>query len=297
MKLSFTLPLVFGASLFFSGCTLFVHPVGGIKITSNVTSDVFLDGKKSGVTPFTKDPLDTKRYTLKLVPSDGKAPYETTLKVGANVQTTLDWTFGATPEANSGLQFDVENAKSASSAELEFVTIPDTIPITIDGTVKGFSPLVVTDLAEGEHQIKFQAPGYDPLATGINLVKGKRMVLRATLAKRPVVMDASASASLLVPTPLPSVLVIKTAIPKLVASASAAPITIPKPYILVLDTPTGFLRVRNAPVADATEVTRILSGVALPYAGETTNGWFSVKYSKIATSSGWVSATYSQLVK
>lgn len=297
MKLSFALPLVFGASLLFSGCTLFAHPVGGIKITSNITADVFLDGKKTGVTPFTKEPLDTKRYTLKLVPSDGKAPYETTLKVGANVQTTLDWTFGATPEANSGLQFDVENAKSASATELEFVTLPDTIPVTIDGTVKGFSPLVVTDLSEGEHQIKFQAPGYDPLATGIKLVKGKRMILRATLAKRPVVMDASASASLLTPTPLPAVLAIKTATPKPVATSSAKPITISKPYVLVLDTPTGFLRVRSAPAADAAELSRILSGVAVPYAGETTNGWFSVKYSKTATASGWVSTTYSQLVK
>ncbi|PWU22512.1 hypothetical protein C5B42_05860 [Candidatus Cerribacteria bacterium 'Amazon FNV 2010 28 9'] len=289
-----TFIIVGTTSLFLSGCTLFKHPTGGIKITSNVSANVFLDTDALGMTPVDKQPVDVKTYTLKMVPSDSTlAAYQGSLAVTSGFQTTVNWTFAQSQDQSSGLIIESDVAHTKNAAELEIVTTPDNVPVSIDGENKGFSPLVLDTLDEGSYTLGFSAPGFSPLNTTIRLVKGLRLVVTAKLGRAPVT-TASASALLTTPVLSPT----PTVIPQPTSSSkpSATPKPIAKPYVLILTTPTGFLRVRSAPDSTASEIGRLNTGDMAPYL-KTSNNWFNIKFSGSASSSGWVSGQYAKLVQ
>lgn len=289
-----------GAAILLSSCSLLKHPTGGLKVTSNVIADVYIDSKSAGSTPLSKSPLDVKKYAVKVVPqSASMAPYETQVKVFSGFETTIDWNFGETKEDSSGFVFELEGAHKRDAVELEIITSPDNVPVTINNENKGFSPLVLDSLPEGDYQLGLQAPGFLPVTRGIRLLKGKRLLITAKLARKPIEI-ASPSASLApLPTPLPTPVpkVTPKPTPKLTttsASGSAA-LTAKKPYIQVLDTPTGFLRVRDSASASGAILGQLNVGDTAPYAGQTTNNWFKIVFQTAA--SAWVSGQYAKLVQ
>lgn len=279
----------------FSGCTLFAAPKGGLRVTSSTPADVYLDGKSIGTTDLSKMPLDVKNYKLKIVPKDPNlATEETPIKMFAGFETTVDWQFGKTVEDNSGFIFEAENSHKRDASEIEIITNPDNVPITMNNEDKGFSPQVIDDLPLGEYQIALQAPGYAKIVRTVKLIKGKRLIVTVKLARKPVeVAVASPSAQL---APLPTPASTPKATPKTTPKPTVKPvIAIAKPYVEILETPTGFLRVRSTPAASGTELGQLMAGQAVPYGGETTNNWFKIVYK--ATSSAWISGQYSKLVK
>lgn len=277
------------SAFLFSACTLFRQPKGGLTVTTNVGSDVFIDAKNLGSTPLSKVPLEVKKYLLKIVPQDPAfAPTEMQIKMFAGFETTVEWQFGKTKDESSGFVFELENSSSRDSSELEIITSPDNVPVTIGSENQGFSPLVIDQLPPGEYQLGLQAPGYAPSVKTINLIKGKRLLVTARLARKPIEI-ASPSAAF-APMPTPTTTSSPSATPKPAAK------TAPKPYVQVLDTPTGFLRIRSSPSATGDILGQLNVGDAVPYGGETSpENWFKIVFG--ATSSAWISGQYSKLVQ
>lgn len=288
------------SALFLSSCSLLKHPTGGLKVTSSVPADVYIDSKNAGTTPLSKSPLDVKKYSVKVVPqSASMAPYETQVKIFSGFETTIDWTFGATKDDSSGFVFELEGAHKRDAVELEIITSPDNVPVTINNENKGFSPLVLDSLPEGDYQLGLQAPGFLPVTRGIRLLKGKRLLITAKLARKPLEV-ASPSASLVplptpIPTPVPKVTPKPT--PKLTTTTASgsATTTLKKPYVQVLDTPTGFLRVRDSASASGVVLGQLNVGDTAPYAGQTQNSWYKIIFN--TASSAWVSGQYAKLVQ
>lgn len=276
----------------FSSCTLIRQPQGGLKIDTSMPATVYLDDKNMGSTPFILNPLDVKKYQLRVVPTDGSlVPYETVVKVFSNFETTVDWQFATTGDASSGFIFEEGKANSAKLAELEIVTSPDNVPISINGKNEGFSPLVLDKLTQGDYKLELQAPGYISSSRDVRLIQGKRLVITAKLARKPLAI-ATPSAQL-APLPTPSPSAVPKATPKSMPSAT---ITTAKPYIEVLDTPTGYLKVRGGPSTMFPVLGQLDIGDTVPYDGqETVDHWFKIAYE--ATNSAWVSGQYSKLVE
>ena len=61
--------------------------------------------------------------------------------------------------------------------------------------------------------------------------------------------------------------------------------------VVILDTPTGWLRVRNTP--DGAEVSKVNVGETLELLG-VESGWYRIKLAD--DSSGWISKEYSEIV-
>lgn len=309
-----TLFVLLCASLLFSACSRFTKQEAGLKILTNTPASVALDGELVGDTPYQNSNLKVKKYAVKISPAgSSQLPYETSIKLHKGYEAQVEWTFGSTPESSSGFVFEYEDSSNTSGVELQLTASPDNVPVTVDGKNVGFTPLLLDDLTEGSHSVSLQAPGFESESRTVMLVKGKRVLMTTKLAKeeKPIAVPApvaSESADLTAtksakatktPTPKPSATPVTTASPA--ASTSAVPsegvkkTTSVKPYVEILETPTGFLRVRESASPTATEVYKLAVGSTVPYSNATASGWLKINYN--ASLQGWVSSQYTKLVE
>ncbi|MEP7167093.1 MAG: PEGA domain-containing protein [Candidatus Woesebacteria bacterium] len=312
MRRTILFTFLLATPLFLAGCSRFQSKPAGVKVTSNIPAKINFDGKDVADTTYQVDKLQPKKYSVKLTPADSTvSAYETSLTLFGGYVSQIDWSFGKTTDESSGFVFEYEDARNKSKAELQLTAVPDNVPVSVDGKNAGFTPLLLDSLEEGNHDIKFQAPGYTDASRTIKLVKGTRTLMTTKLAKTAVAPtpapEATASADLSATasatksaTPKPSVK--PTATPK-AASTSATPAasssgvvkksTTQKPYVEILTTETGFLRVRSTASVDGTELAKLAVGSTVPYASASSSGWLKVSYEGAST--GWVSGQYAKL--
>ncbi len=308
-------------SLLLAGCSklgIGAKPAG-LRITTNSTATVTLDGKDMGNTPFESTAQKSGKSSIKVTPAQSGQPYEASLKLYPGYMTQVDWNFGDTQDESTGVSFEYEDARDSGKAEIQLTASPDNVPVIIDGKNLGFTPLLVDTLSEGDHSVILQAPGYLELTRTVKLVKGVRTIMTGKLAKEkapaptpdPVATAAATiatpSAKKATPTPTPKATAKPTASPVSSTSATKAtptptpqtsagkPTTTTKPYVEILTTPTGWLRVRESADASAKELTKLDSGSSVPYASASSSGWLKIKYD--GTTTGWVSSDYAKLVQ
>ncbi len=296
------------SALFLSGCTLpSLNKKAGLQVNINGgdRANVFVDGMSVGQTPYNEDSLKPGRKTVKLVPeSPNQATYETTLTLSAGNMTVIIWTFGKTLDESGGEAFELSKASNKNKNELSIVTNPDNIIIKVDGQSKGFSPLILDDLAEGSHALTVTAPGYVERTSNPKLVKGYRLTITSKLAREPFggATDANPTATPLPiasPSPIPKTSPTPTQrlTPATNATSSgtttngviSASIKTP-PYVEITDTGTGWLRVRDGADGNAQELAKLSVGSTVPYMNETLNGWLKIEYQ--TGKQGWVSGKY-----
>lgn len=301
--IGFTLGL---SSLFLAGCTLpSFNTKAGLQISINggEKANVFVDGNSVGQTPYNGDNLKPGRKTVKLVPeSPNETTYETTLTLSGGNITVMTWTFGKTLDESGGEVFEFSKASNKNKNELSVVTNPDNIIIKVDGQTKGLSPLILDDLTEGLHALTVTAPGYVERTSNPKLVKGYRLTVTTKLAREPFggAIDATPSA-----TPIASPLPIPKTSPKPTPRSTSATNATSSgtttngvisasiktlPYVEIVDTGTGWLRVRDGADGNAQELTKLSVGSTVPYMNETLSGWLKVEYQ--TGKQGWVSGKY-----
>ena len=74
-------------------------------------------------------------------------------------------------------------AVSAAAAELTILSYPLGADVTIDGTFRGTTPLVVSDLDPGRHVVRLRLEGYDPYEETIELFSGSSLDLSVDLTQ------------------------------------------------------------------------------------------------------------------
>lgn len=282
---------VFIASLVLGGCTLrnpFIKKPAGLEISSTPASTVFLNGENVGETPYSNKNLKPGDYTIKLVPTSGESltPFEIKRKLGSQVTTVIVRSLRSSEPDSSGyiLTFEPE---PGNKTYLSVISDPDAVNLSIDGQPSGFTPLSKIEIAPGSHTIGITSPGYLDQSIQVNAVKNYNLVVSAKLASQTInlISEPVASGSA---EPAPSS----------TPSASVAPAiieTITKPYVTVLATETGWLRVREEPSGASAELGKANTGEKLKYLGETTEtGWHKIEF---AGKPGYVSGKYVTLVK
>lgn len=243
----------------------------GIRIETYPKSKVLIDGKEWGDTPFYKEGMEAKEYAVKLVPENGNLlPYIINVSLSSQTLTVLTRVFNSQQELSSGEIITLEKS-SVDAASLSVVSDPDAVIVKIDGEDKGLSPLAIKDLSAGVHEIVVSKPGYDTQTVNGNLTKGFDLHL---VVKLPKSIDLGTN--------------IGTNSAVIVASPSGAQ----KKQVLILSTPTGFLRVRVLPSLGATESGRVSPGEKYDLLSEKSD-WIEIK---ISSGSGWVSSLYAQKI-
>lgn len=279
--LLFLLPLILAVAVF--SLVVFLNlrssAKGALQVTSKPKSQVFLNGKIIGQTPLCKcdssEMLEEGDYTIRLVPLEGSnSPFSEKIKISKGVLTVVDRTFGK-DATSEGSIISLSPLGDSKSLELLIISFPDNAQVYIDSNLSGNTPLLQKNLTESDHEIKLSKEGYRGKSIKIRTVLGYRLTVLAFLGVDLEALTASPSSNLQSPE----------------AKTSTPSGSLLKNKVIILQTPTGFLRVRKDNNLNSAELSRVYPNENFDLLEETT-GWFKIKLSDGKT--GWVSSQYAQ---
>jgi hypothetical protein len=247
---------------------------GALQVTSGPISKVYLDNKLVGQTPLCKcevnDMIAAGIHSVRLVPLEGNLePFEEKITITPSVLTVVDRTFG--PGASSqGSVISLMPISDKKDAQLVVVSFPSKSQIFLDSNPAGMSPLLLKNLTVSDHEILLTKDGYKDKTLKIRTVLGYKLEALVFLGVNLTAATASA---------LPS------------SSPSASPTPIASVKVLILNTPTGFLRVRADSSLGSAEVGRVNPGEIYDFLSETT-GWYQIQLKD--KTKGWISSQYAK---
>ena len=253
-KLLFYTAPFFGVLAIFAGVVLFLNQnlgKGALQVTSVPKSQVYLNGQLIGETPLSKrDPKDgipIGNYRIRLVPKEGNSKsYDEQITINKSTLTVVDRTFG---ESASGSVITLTPLSNKKETEVMVISFPDKTNIFLDNNPEGKTPILLKNVTESDHELKLAKEGYLDKTLRIRATSGFRLKSVVFLSVNPNVASFSAQTSLSVP-----------------QTPKVAKVTI-------LDTPTGFLRVRADSSIASLEIGRVSPGDSLELVCEK-EGWF-----------------------
>lgn len=242
---------------------------GALQVTSTPKSQVYLDGKLIGETPFCKcelpQMLKSGEYTIKLVPKEsGYSPFEEKIKITKSVLTAVDRTFGKGATSH-GSVITLTPLEDKKTTQLLILSLPDKADAFLDSSPKGVTPLLIKEITESDHELMIRKSGYKEKTVRIRTVLGYKLEAFVLLGVNDEINNFRKQAS---------------------PSATPAP---QKQKAIILQTPTGFLRVREKASLDSREIGRVNPGEAFEVENETKD-WLEIKLADGKT--GWVSRQY-----
>jgi hypothetical protein len=257
--------LVFGLT---SGCRLFQKQTlpGALRIVSEPSAKVYLNGIERGTTPFYDEQLEPDGYLIRLTSEQGE--WSGKVKVISRVETVVDRGLALEPSAESGRIVILEPGQG-----LAVLSEPNRAVVILDEQEVGQTPWIDDRLAPGKHMLTVRLPGYRENVTQIKTRRDYRLTISVELATE------------MASTPLPT--------PEQSPSPSSEPLFEPEPSgpsVVVQETGTSFgLRVRSGPGLSYSVVTNVLPGETFPFLEEK-SGWLKIRLPD--GSEGWVSSRY-----
>lgn len=265
---------------------------GALQITSSPDSKVYLNDRYLGQTPLckceTNDMLSTGNYTVRLVPIDkGLLEFQEKITISDSVLTVVDRKFGKN-STSEGSIISLTPLSDKKKIELLVVSFPQGSTVLLDGSSIGTTPVLLKDPTESDHVLKVRKDGYKEKTVRIRTPMGYKLTVSSYLS-----IDADAANSYFKPSPAPSGAVSPTPEPTQAKSNKKG---VPTPTIVatsvtILDTPTGFLRVREDASVSAAEIGRAIPGDTYPLVDEQ-SGWYQIKLANGQV--GWISSEYAQ---
>lgn len=301
------------SALFLSGCSLpIIGGTSGLQVSSTPSTTVVLDGNQIGQTPLKKEGVKPGKHNLKLMPSSGQ-PWETEITLNNKLETVVERILGNNDQESEGYIMNLSQIGDKNKSELSVITIPDKAIVRLDGQPKGFAPISTSSVEEGAHEITVSSAGYKEKKIPVQLPKGYKLNLTVQLARTlllPVTPEATPTAEPIVSitptggakklTPTPTGKAKITPTPTVKLTPKPTPTTVKltppeRPYVEILNTPTGWLRVRAEPNTTSEELTKVKPGETYKYLESTENGWYKIEL--VDGTEGWISGQYAKLYK
>lgn len=259
------------AGLFVAG--YFSPKPGGIRIETDPKASVFVNGALVGETPY-QGTYKAGKILLRLVPegsSQNLIPFETTLTLSPGIETVVGRTFKTSEEDSSGYIISFER-NSMKTTGLMVMSDPGNAQVLIDGVSRGFSPYTSTNIAPAMHTVEVKSPDYSDFSMTVKTMEGYRLTFFVKLGK-----GGESGQSLLI---------------------SKLP---PTKMVTILDTPTGYLRVRSKPGESGGEIAEVKPGEKYVYIDtDTETGWIEIQYEATKSGlprgmTGWISGKYASV--
>lgn len=258
--------LVLAAVYFF----FFRSKTAGLLVESDPAAIVFINGEQVGRTPY-ESTQQVEEVIVKLVPEANQplAPYETKVVLEAGIKTVVRRSFGETADTSAGEVISFEKLGAGETA-VSVVSSPDAAQVAVDGQIKGFTPIKISDITAGDHQLAISSPGYIDRTFSVRTVEGFRLTAIVSLAKSGDKPD-------------------ELAVFEDVKAQSEE--TTKK--VKILETDTGFLRVREEATTASKEIGQVKPGQLYDLVEENTeSGWYKIKFDD---KEGWVSGEYASI--
>src|SRR5258708_21150360 len=221
----------------------------GILVESNTASAVYINGIRVGVTPYT-GARNSGSAILKLVPQDGSqhfTPYEVKVNLAAGIKTVVRRNFSKNPTESSSEVISFEKT-DLPDASISVVSLPDSAQVSVDGLLRGFTPLKITSLTTGAHQLSIAASGYQTRDIQIKTLANYRLTAIVQLGS-----TAQVSGAMAVATPTP----------------------VAVPIIKILKTPPSFLQLTTTPHTPSNKVGQVHPGEKYKLlTTDKVTGWF-----------------------
>jgi hypothetical protein len=227
----------------------------GLKIDTNAEAQVRIDNKDAGRTPFQKEDLLPGEHLISLISSQGN--WQGYIKLNPGTLSVVNRELAPTEASSSGEVITLEKG-----AGVTIISNPSPSEVEVDGKGVGKTPLSLNSLEPGEHLFSLSHPSYLKRSVRAALTEGYQLTLRVDLA----ISEADLT---------------QVSTPPIQANVT----------LKVLSTPTGFLRVRDAPSTSGKEITRVSPGDSLILIDEQ-GSWDKVKLSD--GKEGYVSSQYVQ---
>ena len=254
---------------------------GRIKIVSYPSEGVFIDSVAIGKTPY-EEKYKVGEFLLKLIPegdASSTASWQGKVKVYKNSLTYVSRELGSTDLTSTGQILTVTQMdtrpKNGNMGEIYVEVEPTGAIVYLDNDEKGVAPLVMQDVPQGDHELSVSMPGFFKRTEKINVSGGYRVNASFKLA-----IDQSNK---------PVDQVLDDARKEATLSATPTGGAKKKVLVTVLDTPTGFLRVRASASLGGAEVAQVKPGEKYELLEESGNGWTKIK---LTDKEGWVSGQY-----
>ncbi len=249
---------------------------GALQVTASPASKVYLNDTYLGQTPLCKceaaDMIPVGDYTIRLVPADTSLrEFQEKITISESVLTVVDRKFGKNA-LSEGSIISLRPLSDKKKTELLVVSFPQGANVSLDDADIGTTPLLYKDPTESDHVLKVSKQGYTEKEVRIRTPLGYQLTVAAYLST-----DTAK-------TPSP------TSIPLLSGTITPSP-SPTNVKVTILQTPTGFLRVRSAAATSGFEVGRVKPGETYIVTSET-DGWFEIKLSDGLT--GWISSDYAK---
>jgi len=269
--LFFLAPLLI-AIIIFSGILFLLdrkNGKGALQVTSVPKSKVYLDKKLIGTTPLCAcdlaQMLSVGDYTVKLVALEGNfTPFEDKITINKKTLTVVDKTFADNGESD-GSVISLSSLSNKKDIEVLVISLPDKANVFLDSNPVGITPLLLKQVSESDHDIRLTRDGYKEKSIKIRTALGYRLNSLIFLGISHLSdIPLASSEALLAPT-----------------------VTISR--VLILNTPTGFLRVRESNSISSSEIAQVKPGESYELVSETED-WLEIKLND--GRKGWVSSSY-----
>ncbi len=225
----------------------------GISVLSTPNeATVFLDGNEAGKTPFEDRNLEVREYNVKLEKEE--ASWQGKLKLTAKTLTIVNRDLAKDQASSSGEILTLDKGRGVT-----VVSNPSGAEVEIDGKVFGKTPLNI-NITSGEHIINLSHSNYLNRSIKVTLPNNFNLTVSVDLA----LSDAD-------------------------LTTISAPVITQTPEVIVKQTPTGFLRVRDKGSFLGKEIAQVKPGDTLILLEELL-GWDRVRLSD--GTEGFVSSTY-----
>ncbi len=250
---------------------------GALQVTSSPTSKVYFNDEYLGQTPLCKCQASGMvipgDYTIRLVPTDSTLPeFQEKVTISQGVLTVVDRKFGTNGQSEGSI-ISLTPLDDKTKSQLLVVSFPQGATVLLDDQSIGTTPLLSNDPTESDHDLKVNKDGYNEKEIRIRTPLGYKLTVAAYLSTSTTSLvppDASSAAAL---TP----------------SIEATPT--PANRVVILDTPTGFLRVRQTPSVSAAEVGQVTPGKMYELVDHQSD-WDEIKLDDGTT--GWISSQYAK---
>lgn len=261
--------IVFSAALYFFNKD---SGKGALQVTANPKSNIILNKTHLGQTPLCKcegeDMLQSGEYTIRIVPIEaGFAPFEERITITKSVLTVVDRSFGKSSDSEGSI-ITLSPLVDPKKLELLIMSFPEKAEVFLDNSPSGQTPLLLKNVTDSDHELRLVKEGYNEKIVRIRTVLGYKLSTKVFLGVSQEILKKEEAP---------------------VASPSATPKV---STVVILDTPTGFLRVRADATIGAAEVARVAPGDVLELIGKKED-WYHIKLTD--GKQGWISNQYAKV--
>lgn len=262
---------------------------GQLQIASSPNTNVFLDNVNVGRTPYDQK-VKIGDYSIKLIPdklATATATWTGKVRVSKNALSYVNRELGNSDITSAGEIFTITQAsgdhRMAGAGEIYVETEPVGAIVYLDTDEKGVAPLLLAEIPKGTHELSIYMPGFFRRTQKINIEEYRRVNANIKLAIDQEAQKKQAS---------DSARLNKTASDAAKLSPTPSGTKESQKTITILQTPTGFLRVRAEPNVNASESARVNPGDKFTVIEEEAN-WYKISYDD--NKEGWIASQYAKV--